>query len=72
MKETVVLKREGDIRWDQVEPLHINDYPWYKGGLRQSTDVKLMYDKEALYIHVEAEDCHSSESVLSDNVFNVY
>ncbi len=67
MKETVVLKREREIQLDSIEPLTINDYPWYEGGFRQGTRVKLMYDDEALCIHVEAEDCHSSASVLSDN-----
>lgn len=67
MKQYTVRTFDDEINWDQIDGLTIDQYPWYKGGLKQNTRVKLALHQEALYLHVEADDIHSSAQVLEKN-----
>jgi hypothetical protein len=67
MKKYTVKKINNELCWDQISPLSINQYPWYKGGLKQNTEVKIALHEDALHLHVEAEDIHSSAHVLENN-----
>lgn len=71
MKEYFVLCMEEPIDWSKIEHLRIDEYPWYKKGLKQNTEVRMVRTRDSVIINVIAEDIHSSASVLEQNG-NVY
>jgi len=38
--------------------LRISDYPWYVGGDKQGTVVRVLYDDESIYLRFRCEDRH--------------
>lgn len=44
--------------WQQASSLHIDQFPWYQGGLKQATQVRLLYDAHSLYLRFLCEDRH--------------
>ena len=50
----------GDVAgpWAAANVLKIDNYPWYKAGQKQGTDVRLMYDDQNLYVQFRCEDKH--------------
>lgn len=57
----------GEVDWCQIKPITIDHYPWYTSGKRQTTFVKLFRTKDMFYIHVYAQDIHSSAYVMEPN-----
>jgi len=45
--------------WQEIAPLTIDIYPWYKTGTRQNTQVKLCRNEDALFIQMIAQDKYS-------------
>ncbi|NLF30532.1 MAG: hypothetical protein GX591_06555 [Planctomycetes bacterium] len=53
----------GDVEgtpWADAQVLQIDTYPWYKGGVKQPTAVRLLYDDDALYTQFHCRDRHIS------------
>jgi hypothetical protein len=46
--------------WEGAQRAAIDHYPWYKGGKKQSTAARLLYDDDALYVQFRCQDQHSS------------
>lgn len=67
MKVYSVKKYEEAINWEAITPLTIENYPWYEGGLKQNTEVKLAVHNDVLHLNVLAHDIHSSAHVLDYN-----
>jgi len=47
------------LNWDAIDALEINDYPWYKTGRKQNTQVKLSANSETLFMQIIAQDHYS-------------
>ncbi len=45
--------------WQEIAPLTIDIYPWYKTGTRQNTQVKLVANDNTLFIQLIAQDNYS-------------
>ncbi|MEW6993877.1 carbohydrate-binding family 9-like protein [Colwelliaceae bacterium MEBiC 14330] len=45
--------------WQDISALHISQYPWYKSGKQQETEVKLCANNDNLFIHIIARDKYS-------------
>ncbi len=45
--------------WQDIAALNISQYPWYKSGRKQNTQIKLCASNENLFIHIVADDKHS-------------
>jgi hypothetical protein len=45
--------------WLSLEPLFIDNYPWYEGGNKQNTQIKLCANQDVLFIQISADDQHS-------------
>jgi len=53
----------GDVActpWAGARVLRIDRYPWYAGGERQSTAVRMLYGRRALYVQFRCRDRHIS------------
>lgn len=63
--------KEKEIKWDDIRELTIDNYPWYEGGLKQSTHVKVAIHNGSIKLKVVCEDIHSSskETRLNGNVY---
>lgn len=59
--------KEQRLNWDIVEPLIIENYPWYMKGKKQLTTVKMALSKRCIHISVDCEDAHSSAQVTEFN-----
>ena len=57
--------------WQRARVLRIDSYPWYVDGLKQTTTVRLMYDRANLYVQFRCRDCHISavETRLHGDVY---
>jgi hypothetical protein len=44
--------------WAAADKLAIDQFPWFKQGQRQATDVGLLYDDQAIYLLFVCEDKH--------------
>jgi len=53
--------------WASSEGAAIDEFPWYQGGERQGTTVRLLQDAEALYLQFLAADRHISSRVTELN-----
>lgn len=51
------------IDWDAVDVLCIDQFPWYRSGLKQLTYVKLARTADSLHLRVKAIDRHASAQV---------
>ncbi len=60
-----------DNAWSKAEKLSIDVYPWYKGGDKQGTEGRLLYDDEAVYALFICQDKHiySEETRPNGNVY---
>ena len=45
--------------WCHAETAAVDVFPWFMSGLKQRTEVRLVYDKDALHLLFEAQDIHS-------------
>jgi len=61
-KSLKALPLNGDVKgpWALANVLEIDDFPWYKGGAMQATDVRLLYTDSALYVQFICQDKHIS------------
>lgn len=64
----------GDVAgmaWAAADVLEIDDFPWYKGGAKQGTEVRLMYDDKNIYVQFLCADRHiySEETRHNGNVY---
>ncbi len=60
----------GDVAgtvWQNAEVAKISEFPWYKSGDRQGTEVRVLYDKKAIYLQFICEDKHISSAVTELN-----
>lgn len=53
--------------WARAEAAAICEFPWYRGGLRQGTTVRMLYDQSALHMLFTAADRHISAGVTELN-----
>jgi hypothetical protein len=53
--------------WKRAEATHIDQYPWYKGGEKQDTQVRVLYDDQAVYAQFLCQDRHISAEVTQVN-----
>ena len=53
--------------WSLAEPIQIDRYPWYKDGLKQATEVRLLHDETAVYVQFLCQDVHSFARVRELN-----
>jgi len=44
--------------WALAEVATVDNFPWYKAGQKQATQVRLLYDSEAIYAQFICEDRH--------------
>ncbi len=49
-----------DLAWNQADRLAIDEYPWYRAGSKEATDVALLYDDQAVYALFVCQDRHIS------------
>jgi len=42
--------------WAEADVAWIDQYPWYREGRRQATEVRVLYDEEAIYLQFICED----------------
>lgn len=45
--------------WAKANVLQVENHPWYKGGQKQGTAVRVMYDDQAVYLQFICQDKHS-------------
>lgn len=45
--------------WQAIDAIEINHFPWYQGGRKQNTQVKLTANNETLFIQIIAQDQYS-------------
>jgi len=57
--------------WAGARVLRVDRYPWYEGGEKQSTAVRMLYDRRALYVQFRCRDRHVSavETRLNGDVY---
>ncbi len=68
MSEVCIVKFEGRENTSyEPECVQINQYPWYKSGLKQKTEVRLRSNEAGIILHVLAFDVHSSANVIETN-----
>jgi hypothetical protein len=53
--------------WPLADVIRIDEFPWYKGGLKQATEARVLYDERALYLQFVCEDRHISAEVTQTN-----
>ena len=68
------VELSGSVRatsWPRARPLHVDVYPWYAGGGKQATEVRLLYDPDNLYAQFRCRDLHifSAETKLNGDVY---
>ena len=68
------VELSGSVRatsWPRARPLHVDVYPWYAGGRKQATEVRLLYDPDNLYAQFRCRDLHifSAETKLNGDVY---
>jgi hypothetical protein len=44
--------------WQRAEVAPIDEYPWFQAGRKQRTEVRLLWDDQALYAQFVCEDVH--------------
>lgn len=73
MKKTYYMRRSIEpVDWERTDELVIDEFPWYEGGLKQLTYVKLTIVDNVLKLKVRAEDRYIKGTVKVHNkaVFN--
>ena len=69
MKTYTVRRAPADIdvpaafyapQWKEAEVARIDEYPWFKDGEKQNTDVRMLYTPDALHVLFDATDAHIS------------
>jgi hypothetical protein len=55
----------GELRgpWTDADVARVDEFNWYESGPRPVTEVRAVYDDEALYLQYEVEDSHISSQV---------
>lgn len=53
--------------WAGAEVARIDEFPWYKAGRKQATEVRALWDDEGLYIQFLATDVHIFSKVIDLN-----
>jgi len=53
--------------WAAARVLRIDNYPWYESGRRQSTAVRMLYNRRALYVQFRCRDRHAFSRVTELN-----
>lgn len=51
--------KQNEIDWHHIPALHIDTYPWFEQGSKQTTAVKLAASPTHLYMQIVAQDNHS-------------
>ncbi|MCT4598866.1 MAG: carbohydrate-binding family 9-like protein [Vallitalea sp.] len=68
---TIKVINEDEIKWEDINSLIINNYPWYESGLKQSTSVQVVIHNKKIIIKAVCDDIHSysKETKLNGNVY---
>jgi hypothetical protein len=53
--------------WKSAEVTHIDQFPWYKAGVKQDTQVRVLYDDQAVYSQFICEDRHIFAQITQVN-----
>jgi hypothetical protein len=68
-----------DPCWEHADRLEIDQFPWYDSGLKQHTDVALLYDDDALYAlficadrHIQAVETRPNGNVYLDSCVEMF
>lgn len=66
-----LIGEASSLPWSSAQVAQIDEFPWYKGGKRQATQVRLLYDDEAMYAQFVCEDSHifAQETRLNGSVY---
>jgi len=56
-----------DTPWRAAEIASIDNWPWYQGGQKQPTEVRLLFDAEAIYVQFQCIDKHIYSRVTELN-----
>ena len=44
--------------WQSAEALAVDNWPWYVGGDKQPTEIRVLYDDRAIYVQFQCVDRH--------------
>ncbi len=55
-----LVGRVAGTPWEAAGVLRIDNYPWYERGEKQSTAVRMLYDRRAVYVQFRCRDRHIS------------
>lgn len=72
MKKYIVYDYEKEpINWEEVPYIMIQEFPWYKEGVKQDTKVQMAISNDTIYIHMWAEDQYirATAKNLNDPVY---
>lgn len=63
--------RVAGTMWQSARVLAIDRYPWYAGGEKQTTTVRMLYNRTTLYVQFRCRDRHISarETELNGDVY---
>ena len=53
--------------WRAADVARIDEFPWYKGGVKQAAEARVLYDERALYLQFLCEDKHIFAEVTELN-----
>jgi hypothetical protein len=53
--------------WASADVARIDEFPWYKGGVKQAAEARVLYDDRALWLQFLCEDKHISAEVTETN-----
>ena len=76
MKTYVIQRATGPVplcgdaaagAWQAAEVAQIDQYPWYNGGQKQGTEVRVLYDDRAVYAQFLCQDRHIFAQVTQVN-----
>ena len=69
--EVALCGRIKGVAWQGARALRIDRFPWWTGGVRPATVVRMLYDHRALYVQFRCRDRHISagQTRLNGDVF---
>ncbi len=55
------------IPWKGADVLHVDQFPWYTSGIKQTTETRLLYDDQAIYVQFICQDRHINSEATELN-----
>jgi len=59
IKKTATINTSFPSDWQTIDAIEINNYPWYQGGTKQDTQVRISANNKTLFIQFIAQDNYS-------------